>query len=240
MTSGRRGFRAAGALALAAVTLLLGGCVYLRLLEVKRQLAQFDQHFVLHTEEGLKLICQTPVLLTDDIRWLGIRPETIKRLGRAEQWHVRWVKQLPPGVTDKGTFFIALDLTFADGKLTGIAIPETYFALLPKSFVIGVIKSLGGARVDKSHRSAEAAVADAAALARPDLPGIDKVLGQPTEERIEGGVAIQRYRYIPATTERGAGIFEMTLRFDNATGELLHWHGKTPMGNIAFDFRKKP
>lgn len=226
-------------IALTLGTLLLSGCVYLRLLELKRQFAQFDRHFALHTHDGLRIVAQHPVLLADDVRWIGLRPETIKKLGQAEQWHVRWVKQLPPGVIDKATFYLALDLTFAGGKLTGMAIPESYFALLPKEFVVGMLRSLGGARVDKSARKVEAAVgAETVRIGRPNLPTVDKILGVPTEERDEGRHTIQRYRYIPATTERGGGIFEMILRYDTKSGELLHWQGRTPMGNIAFDFAK--
>lgn len=238
--SGRRRSRRAGvAIALALGTLLLSGCVYLRLLELKRQFAQFDRHFALHTHDGLRVVAQHPVLFADDVRWIGLRPETIKRLGQAEQWHIRWVKQLPPGVTDQGTFYVALDLTFAGGKLTGIAIPESYFKLLPKEFVVSMLRSLGGAHVDKSSRNVEASVgADAARLARPNLPTVDKILGVPTEEHEEGKHTIQRYRYVLATTEKGGGVFEMTLRYDTKSGELLHWQGRTPMGNIAFNFAK--
>lgn len=220
-----------------AALVLLSGCVYLRLLELKKQLGQFDRHFDLRTDDGVRILCRTPVLLADDVRWIGIRPETIRRLGSAEQWQVRWVKELPPGRTEKGAFFIALELMFADGRLTGVAIPESYFAFLPKSFVLGVIKSLGGARVNKAKRTAEAAVSSAeVALARPNMPNIDKVLGLPTEERVEGAQTVQRYRYVPVTPEPKAGVFEMTLRFDTKSGELQHWQGRTPMGNIAFDF----
>lgn len=231
-----RGLIAAGA---AAVVLLSSGCVYLRLLELKRQFAQFERHFALQTDDGIRLLCQTPVLRMDDVRWIGLRPETIKQLGQAELWHVRWLKQLPAGVTEEGTFHLAIDLTFANGKLTGFAIPETYFKLLPKTFVIGVIKSLGGAKVDQSARTAEAAVsAESVALAQPKMPSIEKILGRPTESRVEGAQTIDRYRYVPATNESRAGVFEMTLRFDTASGELRHWHGRTPMGTIAFRFAK--
>lgn len=223
----------------AALVLILGtGCVYLRLLELKRQFAQFERFFALQTEDGIRLLCQTPVLSMDDVRWIGLRPETTKQLGQAELWHVRWVKQLPAGVTEQGTFFISIDLSFANGRLSAVAIPESYFALLPKSFVIGVIKSLGGAKVDKSARTAEAAVSAEVALTQPKMPSIEKILGQATETRVEGKHTIDRYRYIPATKESRAGVFEMTLRFDTASGELLHWHGRTPMGNIAFAFAK--
>lgn len=238
MTPGApRRSRTALALGVAALALLLGGCVYLRLLEVKRQLAQFDRHFAVQTDDGIRLICQHPVLTTDDIRWIGLPPASKKQLGRAEQWHVSWVKQLPPGVQEKGTFHIALDLGFAGGKLTSISIPERYFGLLPKDFVLGVIKSLGGAKVDKSSKTAEAAVdAQKAALAQPNMPDIGKLLGQATETRVEGSQTIDRYRYVPESKEGRGGIFEMTLRFDTKTGHLLHWHGRTPMGSIAFSF----
>lgn len=234
----QRRFGLALALGLVA-TFLLGGCVYLRLLELKKQLGQFDRHFDLRTEDGVRILCRTPVLLADDVRWLGLLPETTKKIGSAEQWHIRWAKELPPGKKDTGSFYLALDLMFVEGKLSGVAIPESYFALLPKPFVLGVIKSLGGARVDKSKRVAEALVgSEQVALARPDLPNIDKVLGLPTEERVEGTQTIQRYRYVPVTKEPKPGVFEMTLRFDTKSGDLQHWHGRMPMGTIAFDFSK--
>jgi len=87
------------ALVLMVATLLLSGCVYLRLLELKLQLGKFDEYFALQTNDGLAIICHTPVLRTDDVRWIGLKPESTKKLGRAEHWQVRWVKQLPPGIT---------------------------------------------------------------------------------------------------------------------------------------------
>src|SRR3954470_11819852 len=85
---------------LLAATFLFSGCVYLRLLQVKRQLGDFDRFFALDRHEGLRISCLTPVLLTGDFRWLGITPETIKRLGQSEEWHVRWVKDVPAGANE--------------------------------------------------------------------------------------------------------------------------------------------
>lgn len=227
------------ALGLAALTLLLGGCVYLRLLELKQQLGKFDEHFALQTADGLAIVCQTPVLLSSDVRWIGLKPEKTKKLGRAEQWQVRWVKQLPEGVTEKVEFDITLELSFADDKLTRIAIPERYFAIMPKSFLIGVIKSLGKGKINQGDKRIDAAVSAAEiAAARPKLPAIDKLLGVPSEERIEGPNTIVRYRYVPATKESKAGVFDMHLTFDTKSGELLKWQGFTPVGKIGFDFAK--
>jgi hypothetical protein len=219
---------------------LLSGCVYLRLLELKKQLGKFDEFFGLQTTDGLAILCFQPVLLSDDVRWIGVKPESTKKIGLAEQWHVRWVKQLPPGMKEDVEFDIVLELNFTENKLTRIAIPEKYFAVLPKRFLVGVIKSLGGGRVDKAGRRIEAAVTAAEiAAARPNLPGIDKLLGRPSEERTEGSTTIVRYRYVPSTKESHAGVFDMQLTFDTKTGELLKWQGLTPVGKIGFDFSAK-
>jgi hypothetical protein len=225
---------------LIATTLLLSGCVYLRLLELKKQLGKFDEFFGIQTNDGLAILCHHPVLLSDDVRWIGLKPENTKKLGLAEQWRVRWVKQLPPGIKEDVEFDITLELTFTENKLTRIAIPEKYFAVLPKRFLVGVIKSLGSGRVDKAGRKIEAAVTAAEiAAARPNLPGIDKLLGKPSEEREEGSTTIVRYRYMPSTKESGAAAFDMYLTFDTKTGELVKWQGLTPVGKIGFDFSAK-
>ncbi|HEY1110391.1 MAG TPA: hypothetical protein VGE76_17200 [Opitutaceae bacterium] len=222
------------ALAAASVALLLGGCVYLRLLELKKQLGQFDRFFLLQTHNGVALVCQQPVLTPDDVRWIGLRPEEIKTLGQAQQWQVRWVKQLPPGVVENGQFDITIELGFVEGRLTRVAIPERYFAVMPKDFLVNLIKSLGKGQVDKSSKKIESAVT----AVPPDLPDIDKLLGRPSEEIVEGANTVVRYRYVPVTKEAGAGVFDMRITFHTKSGKLLEWHGKTPVGNIRFKFEQ--
>ena len=236
-TNGAASARKVGVIVLAAVALLCSGCVYLRLLELKRQIDRFDQFFGLQTQDGLALICHDPVLRTEDVRWIGLMPESIKTLGAAQQWQVRWVKQLPPGVHEKAEYDIVLELGFANNRLTRVKVPERYFAVMPKHFVIGVIRSLGRGKIDKSGKRIDATVAGAdVAAARPDLPSIDKLLGRPSEEYVEGANTIVRYRYVPATKESRAGVFDMHLTFETKSGELLKWQGTTPVGKIGFDF----
>jgi hypothetical protein len=234
---GRRRTRRRLAFGVASLALLLGGCVYLRLLELKQQLGKFDQFFGLQTDDGLTIVCHDPVLRTADVRWIGLSPEHTRKLGRAEQWQVRWVKELPPGKVEESKFDIVIHLGFANGRLNRIAVPERYFALMPKSFVIGVIKSIASGEIDKTGKKIQATVSAAEiAAARPNLPDIDKLLGQPSEERKEGSTTFVRYRYVPATQESRAGVFDMQLTFDTKSGELLSWQGKTPVGNIGFNF----
>ncbi|PTX94440.1 hypothetical protein [Opitutus sp. ER46] len=224
-----------GALLLAGV-LLLSGCVYLRLLELKHQIAAFDRHFGVQTDDGIRIICRDPVLLTDDVRWIGLAPEKAEKRGTAERWQVRWVKQLPPEVREAGTFDIVLELFFADDKLARVAIPERYFAVMPKQLLIDLLRSLGRARVDREGRAIEAQLA----TTRPDLPGIQTLLGQPTSRTVEGAETILRYRYVPVSDRRlaRAAVFDMTLHFATATGTMLRWEGRTPVGRIGFNFEK--
>src|SRR5262249_19389854 len=134
--------------------LLLGGCVYLRLLAMKHQLADFDRNFTLQQGSGLRLICQHPVLLAEDFRWLGVIPESTRKLGHAEQWRVRWQKELPAGVRDPEPRDLEVELVFADGALAQAFMPERYFVFVPKAFFIGLLRGLGSASVDRAKREA--------------------------------------------------------------------------------------
>ncbi len=222
---------------LAGFVLLLSGCVYLRLLEFKLQLNKFDRYFALHTDDGVAIICQEPVIRVDDVRWFGVGPELSTRLGHAEQWRVRMVKQLPPGITEERNHDLLLELGFADDKLNRIAIPESYFTVMPKAFFLGVIKSLGRGKIDRTGKSMETAVtAPDVASARPKLAAVSTLLGRPTESRVEAGITLQRYRYAPATKEETTAVFDMILRFRTASGELAGWQAVTPAGKIGLNF----
>lgn len=220
-----------------AAALLLGGCVYLRLLELKHQIAHFDANFVVQTDDGVRIICTHPVLLDKDVRWLGLAPETSRRIGTAEQWQVRWVKQLPSGVSENRDYDIVIQLLFVSHKLKRVSIPQRYFAVMPKTLLVDLLRSLGGAAVNKTGRSVDARLA----AAPPNLPDVEKLFGRPTAEGSQPGETWMRYRYVPAT-HRGLArkaVFDMTVHLDPATGRMLHWEGRTPVGTIRFNFDRR-
>lgn len=229
-----RGRLIAGVL-LAFATLLLGGCVYLRLLQLKRQIGTFEQHFRVEAADGLRISCLRPVLEQDDVRWLGLEPEKTWATETGEAWQVRWVKQLPPGVTEPQSVDLVADLTFTGDKLSSVAIPERYFAFMSKTFLLDLLRSLGAAKVNKSSRSLDAAPAGS----QPDETSVRRMLGVPTAETVADGFRVIRYVYRPtaASRVRPAATFEMILRFDTGSGRLQHWRGKTPVGEIAFSFK---
>jgi hypothetical protein len=227
------------ALGLVALALLLSGCVYLRLLEFKRQLADFDRHFTLHTANGLRLVCLTPVVLAEDFRWLGFTPESVTKLGQAEQWRIRWTKHLPPGAQESDTHDIELELIFVAGKFTRLYIPERFFAFVPKPFFTGLLRSLGNASVDRGRRVAEVSFSQterAALTARVMATSLAMLLGLPTEKTATPTLTTLRYRYTPVPPESKHGIFDISFVFDTPTGQLQRLHGRSPVGQVSFNF----
>lgn len=223
--------------------LLLSGCVYLRLLEFKRQLADFDRHFTLQTDDGLRFASLDPVLLTEDFRWLGVTPERVTTLGQSEQWRIRWAKQLPPGARETDAHDIEMELIFTEGKFTRFYLPERYFAFVPKPFFVGLLRSLGKAGVDQSRRLAEVNFSRSerdALTARVVATSLAMLLGKPTEQTVDGPHTRLRYRYTPVPPESKNGVFDMTFTFDTATGQLQRLEGRSPVGQVSFNFESPP
>lgn len=228
---------------LVALCLLLGGCVYLRLLEFKRQLAEFDQNFTLQTNDGLRLRCHTPVVLAEDFRWLGITPESVQSLGQSERWRIRWVKELPPGAKESDAKDIEMELIFTEGKFARLYLPERYFAFVPKPFFTGLLRSLGRAGVNQSKRLAEVSFTQSereAVTARVVVTSLAMLLGRPTEQTVGGSLTHLRYRYTPVPPESKNGVFDMTFSFDTTTGQLQHLAGRSPVGQVSFNFTSPP
>jgi len=57
-------------LILLIMTTLLSGCVYYRLLKLKRQFEHFEDNFELEDKKGLTLVFKNPILYKKDIMWL--------------------------------------------------------------------------------------------------------------------------------------------------------------------------
>lgn len=221
-------------------TLLLTGCVYLRLLELKKQLADFDRHFTVQTTEGLRLNFLHPILLKDDIRWMGLSPSTTRTLGTAERWRMRWIKEPAPGVREANPFEIVFDFYFTNGKVSGLTFSESYFALMPKQVVIAGLRSLGGASVDKKNRSVESTVALPASEVpppvRPNRAMLTALLGLPTEQSSAGDTITLRYRCLPDAPDGKGKEIDLRLVFDAKTDALLRTIGRMPFGNVDMNF----
>lgn len=233
------------ATALAAAALLLSGCVYLRLLALKYQLADFERNFALETTDGLRLRCLRPVLLTGDMRWLGILPEVVTKQGRDELWRVHWVKEDAslPGEREPEALDLELEINFSERKFTGFFIAERYFAFIPKPFLVDLVRGLGNAQVNKSERSVSANInvsGPDTKQSRPTIASLAGLLGAPTDQRTAGPLTIVRYRYLATPPGSNGGDFDLLFTFDVATGALLRLQGHAPVGSILLTFEETP
>jgi hypothetical protein len=233
------------ALALLAPAFLLSGCVYLRLLKLKKQLNDVPANFRVSTTEGVDVRLVNPLLKPGDIRWLGIHPASSAITGDTETWQARWVKDAPPGSGETVVYDLEVAMRFDDGKLVRVSIPERYFAYLSKDLFLNLLRSTGEAQVNKAAREAEVEnTAEKPGEAPPPPPGLElvrRMLGLPTREAVDAaGNTTCHYRYTPQTGESGAKPVESTFVFDAATKLLLRLSIKLPTGKIHFNFPQPP
>jgi hypothetical protein len=207
------------------------------LFELKRQFAQFETNFKADTSDGVRIECLTPILLPDDVRWLGVFPETIIADGKIESWRVRWLKDPPPGEPETTAYDVELDARFTDGLLSFVSIPERYFQFFPKELFVSLLRSTGAARINRGSRSADVENTpdpNAPEIKPPTLDSIGGMLGRPTERTSRDGLDILRYRYRAVTPEKKAKPIEVTFRFASANGLLQSLTAKLPTGTINF------
>ena len=185
------------------------------------------------------MICKDPILLGDDLRWLGAEPETIRRGGSAEHWCVRWVKELPRGATESGIYDIELDADLFERKLRSVHIPERYFAFVPKELFLNALRSAGHAKIDRQSRKAVMDTTGDGADPTPppiDLDSIEKMLGLPTERIVDPTVIRFRYVFRPQTPSGLGRPIEVTFHFGAKSGVLRRLVGKLPKGTLDFEF----
>jgi hypothetical protein len=223
---------------LAALALPWAGCVYLRLLQLKNQLAEANKNFKMDVTDGVRIACLHPILYGDDVRWLGIEPESVSGDPEQERWKVRWVKEPPPEAHETTVYNVELAATFAQSRLSEIYIPERYFAFFPKELFVNLLRSTGAAKIDRISRQADvnaAADPEKPSIPLPRITAIEGMLGLPTERKESDAEVTCRYRYNAMTTGEKVKPIEVSFIFDRETGELRKLIGKLPKGVISYD-----
>ena len=224
-------------LLIGAVGLLLGGCVYLRLLELKRQLSRFDENFLIPATEDLSIQCLHPVLQTDDLRWLGAAPKTNIVRDGGEDWAIRWVKEPDPGTKEEHPYEMEIDARFVAGRLVEVRIPKRYLAYISKDLFVNMLRSTGAAKIDRDNRKADAQTETPASAALPNLSTIKAMMGEPTRKVITPDRITHFYRYRLDAVGVTSKPIEASFTFDAVSGELQKFTAKLPRGTINYDFQ---
>ncbi len=237
--------RYAAIFALALVLISTSGCIYLRLLKVKQQLAAYHGYLRIENHTGLSLLFLEPVLLKDDFLFLAKRhPTRNESLGQTTRWHYLFEKRLAEGQSEKRNFDLPMDFFFQQNKLVMARFPVRFLIILRKPVIVQGLRALGKAKVYLNSRIVSGDFyenADMATIRAPTKAQMLKLLGKPTFSETETGAIKLTYRYRlqpgkqDAQKRPASGWVRLT--FDSRTGALLKGELKFSIIHLSMDFR---
>jgi hypothetical protein len=213
---------------------LLSGCVYLRLLEVKKQLKNFDENFAIGGRSNLIIEFKNPVLRSKDARFLvGAEPlfQTEKEGEILQHYefnlvHRSSVTALPP------LNQLSLDLASREGRLAKIIVPKKFMLLFPRNVIVETLKQAKDAEVYELKKLARGRIHLMPEL-EAELPSYEKtlmLLGDPLVSVPEEDLQVLSYRYTISSASREIVILAH-LGFDPA-GLLQKVHVRWDQSSI--------
>jgi hypothetical protein len=224
----------------------LASCVYLRLLEVKNQLAHFDENFRVDVGDHFTLRFLHPVLLSDDFLELAkLQPTRIEPLPDGQRWYQEFHKINAAGQRQPGVD-IVFTLTFnKESKLISWDFSPVFVAMVPPQFFEASLRSLGKGKVDERKKRLRVDPADLPKLAvnAPTRKKILDVMGLPVEQSLAGQTKLYVYHFQVETPHLDEAyedrrIAVIKLHFNPTTDELVKMGGKFVGLKIAIDFMK--
>jgi len=216
---------------------VISGCLYLRLYEVKNQLANFDKYFDIREGERFLITAKKPVLLnTDIVKIFKGKPSSEKVNDEKLFYDYTFIKQYAGDKDEIANYDITFTLVCVDKKLTECYIDKRYFAIVPKDIAIEILKLMGGAKVDTKKRTVSGSSSGSSSEQShlPDVNEVKLLLGKPYS--IEGN--IYTYKYVRKSSEilkpEEIEILPVVLTFDDK-GNLQKCHSKI-LGSIDLVF----
>lgn len=226
----------------------LSGCVWFRLLEIKNQLADFDEnirievvekHFIVHFRE--------PVLLSEDFVYLSkLNPSRIEKLTNGGY---RWFLDFhldPAKTAEQKTQLVSFSMTYTrEHKLEAFDFSPLFVEMAPVAFLEASIRSLGVGKIDQEKRQLKVDPEDLPKLiaALPKSADITRVMGPPESVVNENGLRILVYRFkadsLPVDKEyEERRIAEAKLYFDPSKDEILGLKGRFAGLKLSIDYKK--
>lgn len=192
---------------LVGVALLVSGCElmrWMRLSSLKKQLAKTEQYVQVEDRGGLKLRFLKPVVYADDLSLL-IADETLRITNQNRvTWLWTYEKQSASGTeVESSDFALSFTMLFDDLKFTEMRFPEPFLALMPKSLILGLLRSFGQAEIDRKHGAVKMKWAGPGPNQKVELPTKSKVttlLGPPFWITESNGVRTYLYKYYQKMT----------------------------------------
>jgi len=234
-------------LLLGVLLLCLSGCVWLRLLEVKGQVSDFDQNFRVEITDRLALRFRHPVMYAEDFRYLTeLEPTRIEPNPPGMRWTVDFHKLDTHGKVELPRKTLSFWMDFnAEQKLSGFAFSPLFLAMAPPEFLEASIRSLGKGSVDTGHRQLRVDPRDLPTIhARlPTRSVIQGIFGKPYSKTKDGEGTRVVYRFLadvrPLTPKAEARrLAEVHLLFQGADESLAQMQGRFVGLKLRIDYRK--
>ena len=220
---------------------VISGCVLLRLLEVKRQLNDFNNYFQINDQNGFSLVFLNPTLHTDDILWLAKRPPTSKEVkDQVEVWTYLFEKDYRGQKDEEGNFDIPIVMLFEKDKLNEIRFPERFLKVLSKPLLARMFESMGSAEINEWNRSASSKFEGKDSMEIPKKEQVTLVLGKPFYNKDSKSDSIFTYKYNlknDATNSKGKQfILLIKFAFNQLDEKLLKVDGNFSRLKVSMDF----
>lgn len=225
----------------------LSGCVYLRLLEFKQQLAKFDEFFRVEVTDRFTLHFKKPMLFGKDFVYLSkLQPTDIRSISGGQRWLYVFHKTASDGTIAEPAVDAVFQMDFNSGdQLVSFTLSEIFLAMVPPQFLELSFRSLGTAEVDRKKRQvrANSTLIEKIKIDPPKRDAIVKVLGPPTEiQPQEDGLELYLYSFLleteghdPKYDSRRKAVTK--LYFDPETDYLIKVWGKFTGLKISIDYR---
>lgn len=219
---------------------LATGCVYLRFLKVKNQMADFTNNFEITEDNGLSLNFLNPVLKKKDMVWLMGTQPTIKEPGENQTiWVYELEKRYKGKTTEKKKYDIPLKLTFENNRLIALTLPERFTKYFSKSLFEKFLQTFGEAEISKEDKQASSKYEGADKSEIPTTREILAVLGTPYYNRGKGDewTFIYRYKILSPDPEKNPGV-RITYNFNRETRVLKSVEANIKGLKVLIEFTK--
>jgi hypothetical protein len=212
----------------------LSACVWLRLWELKTQLAKFDENFATEVSDHFTLVFKNPVLLNNDFVELAkLQPTSKESTETGSRWIQAFHKIDAQGKPQPGVdFYFTLDFN-EENYLTRWDFSKIFMTMVPAQFFEASIRSLAKGKVDEAKHRFKVDPKDWAKISvkPPTLSEITAALGEPLEKTQEDGKKLYIYRFLVDSPQiekayEDRRITDVKLYFDPKSDELVKMGGK--------------
>ena len=179
---------------------LLSGCMWLRLLDLKNQLQEFDRYVEVQPGDGVELKFKEPVLRAADLDTLLNGQPTVA-LAIPDDGEVRVYGFIhldsPLGPDPVGSeSVLTILVVIRHGVVESVTLPKEVFRVVPRDLALRALRAFGHANVDTANRRAEVRV-EAVAGSIPDRSAILGLFGQANRlDPQDGGGERLVWRYV--------------------------------------------